>query len=286
MMSRMPSAEPATSPSDEVQPRDIGMVAIDLDGTLLRSDKRLSKRVVRAIQRASDRGIRVVLASARPPRGVREIYQLLELSTLQINYNGALIVDWHQARYVQHLSLCNRLALRVVEEARRIDPEVCVSVEVLDRWLTDRADPSLLVETARLSEPDFVGPIDQCLAQPVTKLMLLAPPERMGPIRQMVQQRFGSEVAIFVSDHHLTQICHRDVEKAEAVAWTARHYGVAADRVMAIGDAPNDAAMLRWAGLGVAVGNAWEPTRQAADVVVPSNDEDGVAHAIERYILA
>lgn len=292
MMSQMRAPAVHANPAPNAPPHpgagggEIGLVAIDLDGTLLRSDKRVSRRAIAAIGEATGRGVHVVLASARPPRSVRDIYQQLGLSTLQINYNGALIVDWFRARYVQHLALCNHVARRIADRAREMDPRVCVSVEVLDRWLTDRHDPALATETARACGPDFVGPLDQCLKTPITKLMLLAPPPRMTPIREMVRREFAGEVAVFISDDHLTQVCHRGVEKSAAVAWVANHYGIDAARVMAIGDAPNDAAMLRWAGLGVAVANAWEPTRAAADATVPSNDDDGVACAIERYVLS
>jgi Cof subfamily protein (haloacid dehalogenase superfamily) len=270
-------AEPIAQP--------IRLVAIDLDGTLLRSDKRLSKKVVRAVHEASARGVRVVIASARPPRSTVEIYRHLDLDTPQVNYNGALIVDLHRARYMQHLALCNQIATQIVAEARRMDPGVCVSIELLDKWLTDRHDPNLLTETARSHAPDFVGDLDTCLRTPVTKLMLLAEPPKLAPIREMVRSRFAGQVSLFVTDDHLLQVCHPAVEKAAAVAWVAQHYGIPQAQCMAIGDAPNDAAMLRWAGLGVAVGNAWAQTREAADTIVASNDDDGVAEAIQRYVL-
>lgn len=263
----------------------IRLVAIDLDGTLLRSDKRLSVKVVRAVQRAAERGVRIVLASARPPRSTREIFTHLQLDTLQVCYNGALIVDWARARYMQHLALCNRLAADIVRTARMMDPSVVVSIERLDRWLTDRADPTLLTETAKTHKPDFVGPLDECLKVPITKLMLLAPGERMNAIRDMVRAQYGHLVSMFITDEHLVQVCNPGVDKAAAVAWVASHYGIDASQCMAIGDAPNDASMLRWAGLGVAVDNAWAPTRAAADVIVASNDDDGVAEALERYVL-
>lgn len=263
------------------------LVAIDLDGTLLRSDKRLSKRAVRAINDASARGVKVVLASARPPRSTLEIYGLLNLDTLQVNYNGALILDLRRSRYELHLTLCNQLARRIADRARELHPDVVVSIERLDKWLTDRHDPAspYLTETAKAFGPDFVGPLDECLVEPITKLMLLAPPEVMSVLREDVRREFGGECALFVTDDHLLQVCHPAVEKWVGVAWVARHYGIEASEVMAIGDAPNDAALLKWAGLGVAVANAWPQARESADVIVASNDDDGVAEAIERYVL-
>ena len=78
---------------------------------------------------------------------------------------------------------------------------------------------------------------------------------------------------------------HREVDKGTAIRYIATHLGVDADRVMAIGDAPNDVGMIRWAGLGIAVENGWPEVRQAADVVISSNNDDGVAEALDRYIL-
>ncbi len=168
--------------------------------------------------------------------------------------------------------------------ARRVDPEVLISAEILDRWYTDRVDPTLLTETARYWEPDYMGPVASFLNVPVTKLMLLAPPERLTHVQAAVRRRFRGRVGLLVSDHHLLQVVHNQVDKAAALARVAEQYGIERSQVMAIGDAPNDAGMLLWAGWGVAMQNAWPIAREAADCVVPSNDEDGVAYALEKYV--
>lgn len=261
------------------------MVAIDLDGTLLRTDKRLGAHSVEAIAEATRRGVHVVLASARPPRSVSEVYRRLGLNSVQINYNGALIHDLPRHRHLYHCPLPPRLALRIVRSARRADPQVVVSAEILDRWYTDRVDPTLATQTSLQQAPDHLGPVEGFLNVPVTKLMLLGPPERLGYVHGTVRRRFGRKVGLLVSDRHLLQIVNRQVDKAAAVARVARDYGIPRTQVMAVGDAPNDVGMLRWAGLGVAMSNGWALAREAADCIVPSNDEDGVAHAIERYIL-
>lgn len=284
----MPDPAPAASnpacPSGSAGP--IRMVAIDLDGTLLRSDKRLSLRTARAIQQARQRGVRVVLASARPPRSVRDIYRHLDLDTLQINYNGALVHDPHRRRNLFHQPLSPKLASRIARLARRLDPDIVVSVEILDKWYTDRVDDSLMTETARFQSPDFIGPLTSFLHVPVTKLMLLAPPARLEPVRQAIREKFRGHVEILISDDYLLQVVRAGVDKALALDRVAQLYGIEPDQVMAIGDAPNDLGMLRWAGLGVAVDNAWPMVRDVAKAVVPSNDQDGVAVALEQFVLA
>lgn len=274
-------SEPLTS----TKAARVDLVAIDLDGTLLTSDKRLSKRAVAAIAECTGRGVRVVLASARPPRSVREIYGILGLDTLQINYNGALIHDPPRGAHVFHQPIEAALARRIVKAARGVDPDVAVSVEILDRWLTDRVDPRYATEVSKSFEPDFVGGLEALLNGPVTKIMLLAPPERLDPVRRDIAAKFGSEVALLVSDDFLLQIVHRDVDKAAALNFVAQSYGIEPANIMAIGDAPNDVGMLRYAGLGVAVDNAWEATRAVADAIVPANDADGVTHALHHFVL-
>ena len=265
--------------------KPIRMVAIDIDGTLMRSDKQVTRRTARAIAEAARLGVSIVLASARPPRSVRELHRELGLTTPSVHYNGALIFDALTQTNLLHRPLPRRTARRAVRLARRVDRAVVVSIERLDRWLTDRVDPTLLVETARNSEPDFVGSLQDCLRDDVTKLMLLAPPERLGPVRDRLQAKLGGELAVHVSDRHVLQLVHREVDKAAAVRWIAERHGIAADEVMAIGDAPNDVGMLRWAGLGVAVENAWPQALAAADAVAPSNDAEGVTAALQRFVL-
>ena len=266
-------------------PRAIELVAIDLDGTLLRSDKRVSSAGSDAIRQCADRGVKVVLASARPPRSVRGVYEALQLDTISINYNGALIHDPVRGRHLQHRPMAVSLVRKVIDAARKTDPKCLVSIEILDKWYTDQFDPTLATETSLHFNPDFIGPLDAFLRVPVTKLMLLAPRHRMERIRETMERRFMGKAAFAVSDDHLLQVMHKSVDKADALGFVAKHYGVAAERVMAIGDAPNDATMLKWAGLGVAMGNAWPATRQSADVVVASNDEEGVAQALSQYVL-
>lgn len=263
----------------------VALVAIDLDGTLLRGDKTMSARTTEAISQALRQGVHVVLASARPPRSVRQVYETLGLRTPQVNYNGALIHDPRTNVHLYHQPLTAELARRIAELARQVAPEVLVSLEVLDKWYTDRVDERYSTETGRLFTPDAVGPLEQFLTAPVTKLMLMGNEPQIAAVRKAVHRRFRGKVSLPVSDPDLIQVADRRVDKGRAVARIAEQLRIAPQRVMAIGDAPNDLGMLRWAGRGVAVRNAWPEVLAMADVVVPSNNDDGVAVALERFVL-
>ena len=144
----------------------------------------MSRASVEAVAAVSRAGVHVILASARPPRAVQKIYNVLKLDSLQINYNGALIHDQSRGEHVYHRPLDGELALKMARLARRVEASVVVHAEVLDQWLTDRIDESLEIETSRTFEPDFVGPLELFLNQPITKLMFLAPPDQLVPVRE------------------------------------------------------------------------------------------------------
>jgi hypothetical protein len=230
------------------------------------------------------RGIKVVLASARPPRSVRHIFEHLKLDTWQINYNGALIWDEPRRRVVNHVPLDFRTVRRIIDEARTRFPQVLITCEILDRWFTDRFDQSYTTATGRMFKPDVVAPLDGFCNQPITKLMLLGPPEIVLQLEEGLTERWN--VAAVRADADLIQIVNVDVSKGTALQIVAHEYGVAMSEVMAIGDAANDVSMLAAAGVGIAMGNADERVKAVADWIAPSNEDRGVHAALMRYGLA
>ena len=272
--------------ADEKPPPRYDLLAIDLDGTLLRTDKQIAKYDAVAIGEARRRGVKVVIATARPPRSARAIHAKLRLDTPLINYNGALIHHVQQARHMFHEPLHNDTARAIIDMARHLEPKVIVSIEVLDKWYTDHDDPNLSTETAKKFKPDFIGPLDVPLRDAVTKLMILASPRRLKRIKPQVIEAFAGRANFVESDDHIMQVVHPEVDKGRALAWVAASYGIAPDRCCAIGDAPNDTSMLKWAGLGCAVANSFGSARDHANVLLEhTNDDWAVGRAIERYVL-
>ncbi|MEM6259844.1 MAG: Cof-type HAD-IIB family hydrolase [Planctomycetota bacterium] len=270
---------------DYPQPR-FDLLALDLDGTLLRSDKKLAVYDAVAVKEAVRRGVKVVLTTARPPRSSRIIHRKLGLDTPLINYNGAVIYDVELDRSTFHQPLCAETAKAVIDLARSIEPSVVVSIEVLDKWYTDHDDPAFKTETARRFKPDYIGPLNLPLSLPITKLMFLFHAEQLAPVRQAIVEVFDDRAAFPQSDSTIIQVVHPEVDKAAALAVVAAGYGIEPDRACAMGDAPNDAGMLHWAGLGCAVANAFGEARDMADIILDqTSDERAVGLAIERYVL-
>ncbi len=267
------------------EPRPIRLVAIDLDGTLLNDAKQVSDRTALALAGLPARGVRVVIASARPPRSVRHIYRLLKLDTLTINYNGALVWDEPARRAVLHKPLPGELVAEIVDVARDFFDDVGVSCEVLDRWFTDEVDDVHVTETGRMFRPDVVAPLETFVHADTTKLMLAADASVIPRLESLLLRRFGDRVLVLQTDDDLLQVASPAAGKAAALRWVADHYGVPMGQIMAIGDAPNDVGMLQLAGVGVAMDNAKPVTKAVADWVAPSNNDHGVHAALVRFGL-
>ncbi len=211
------------------------------------------------------------------------IIQALDITAPTINYNGALI--WNPLDSVAqfHEPLAPDLADRIIADARSIDPQIMVAVEVLDRWFTDRIDRRF----EQLTDPDLIAPLSSLLTNPVTRITLLGMGESVQRILGSIREKFWQhrEVSLFNPDPQVIQITHPLVDKGIALQRVAMRMNVNREQVMVIADADNDLGMVEWAGFSVAVANGTDQVKQLADAIVPSNDDQGVARAIHRYVL-
>jgi hydroxymethylpyrimidine pyrophosphatase-like HAD family hydrolase len=162
---------------------------------------------------------------------------------------------------------------------------VLISGEVLDRWYTDHSDPDYVTETSRLFRPDVVAPLHDWLVQPITKLLFLGPAERLAEVAEAIHRAHPHQVGVVQTEETILQVMHATVSKAQALRVVAAEVGAHREQVMAIGDNANDVGMLRWAGLGVAVANAVPKAAAAADAITARHDDEGVAKAVQKYIL-
>ena len=263
----------------------IDLVAVDLDGTLLNDSKQVSEQTANALRCLPSMGVKVVIASARPPRSVRHIYKLLNLDTWQINYNGALIWDEPAQNAVFHRPLGKGVAKRVIDDARFLFGDIQVTCEILDKWYTDRFDPNNTTETGRLFKPDVIAPLDDFCNGQVTKLLLLGDPKTVSTLEYAIAQAHQDDVTVVRTDDNLIQVMDRRVSKAVALQVVAKQYGVSRAHIMAIGDAPNDVGMLQVAGVAVAMDNAHQLVKKVAHWVAPSNNDHGVHAALVKYGL-
>jgi Cof subfamily protein (haloacid dehalogenase superfamily) len=271
------------------QPR-IRMVVSDLDGTLLSGPRHISERTRLALAEARDAGVHVILASARPPRSMRRYHEALALTAPVIACNGALLWDLHAGIPMARIAMESELAFEITQLGRSLG--TIVNLESDDEWFTDRTNERILrnIRTFGIPPPDGVGVIDEMLerGEPVDKIFLdlrdLAP-EHVETARTTVAQSIGRRANLTETVPGLLDIVAAGATKAAMAQRLARSLGVKAEEVLALGDHDNDVSLLRWAGIGVAMGNATPAAKAAADTITSSNRRDGLAEALQRWVL-
>ncbi|MBN1319289.1 MAG: Cof-type HAD-IIB family hydrolase [Thermoleophilia bacterium] len=270
--------------------RVIRLVFVTLDGTLLSGPRHISERVQRTVATVREAGVEVVLVSARPPRDIRPFHQQLRLMTPVIACGGALLWNEKARAGLAHAPVPMELAVEVVAMGRRLG--AIANVESDDDWFTDRLS-NLEVDGVvdyQVSDPNGVGTVDEVLraGEPIDKVFLdlrdLEPSEATSAMAA-IKQAFEQRLTIYEFTPGVIDILSPEASKVSMAQQLARRMQVPAEQIMAIGSYDNDATLLRWAGIGVAMGNATPAAKAAADVITSSNLRDGVAEALEQYLL-
>jgi GntR family transcriptional regulator, transcriptional repressor for pyruvate dehydrogenase complex len=270
--------------------RVIRLVFIELDGTLLSGPRHVSERVKQTVARVREGGVEVVLISSRPPRDIRPFHQQLRLMTPIIACGGALLWNEHARAGLVHSPVDPDLAAEVVALGR--DLGAIANLESDDEWFTDRLgnlERDGIVDY-EVSDPDGVGTVDEVLraGEPIDKVFLDLrdlEPEAAEEALATIKRTFGRRANIHETVPGVVDIISAQTSKAAMAQQLVRRMQIPAEQTMAIGDDDSTAALLQWAGIGVAMGNATPAAKAAADVVTSSNVRDGVAEALEQYLL-
>ena len=268
------------APAGGVRSRPPGLVATDLDGTLVRSDGSVSARTRAAIERVEGTGTPFVMVTGRPPRWMAPVVQATGHRGLAICANGAVVYDLHTERVVQSYLLAAGPAEQVVTALRREVPGVAFAAEDGDSVFGHEPayQPRYDVGAIR------VAPVEELYAAGVAKLLVRHEQMTGDELMAAARATLGDLVETTSSSAEgLVEISAPGISKASGLAILAGQHGVAAADVVAFGDMPNDLPMLAWAGLSVAMGNAHDEVLAVADEVTSTNDQDGVALVLERW---
>jgi len=260
------------------------LVALDVDGTLLGRGKPVSARVREAIAAARENGCQVTLASGRMYPLLAELVDQLGISTPVICYGGAQVVTPRDRRTIYQQSVPLELTHEVIQIARNrnLTPRAYVGDDVF----VERIDPSAYnFESLARVRAQAVGDLLEFLTVGPTHLAIDAPAEQTRALVDEMRHHFAERLNVTTGHPLLTEFSLPEVHKGTAVEWLAGYLGIPREATLAIGDDWNDLPLLRWAGLGLAVANAQPELLAVADAVVPSVDDDGVAVALERYVL-
>ncbi|MFN2134348.1 MAG: HAD family hydrolase [Candidatus Promineifilaceae bacterium] len=260
--------------------RDIRLVVSDLDGTLLDGSGRLPAANEAAIRRILGQGVQFVLATGKTRASAEPVIAHLGLRSPGVYFQGHIICD-ADGRILRERWMPREHADAVFDYLRAQGLEALV----YDRsglWATAEFPERRLIHE-KYGEP--LPPINpEPSAAPGVNKILVASGGREAELRRELERRFGARLRILRAVPEFIEVMSPDVTKGEGVAWLANEMGIDLRHVLAIGDGENDVEMLQLAGFGVAVANAMPAAKAAADAIVASNDDSGVAEALARYV--
>nr|WP_229698345.1 HAD-IIB family hydrolase [Wenjunlia tyrosinilytica] len=264
------------------------LIATDLDGTLLSSDRTVSARTVAALAAAEEAGIEVFFVTGRPARWMDVVSEHLAGHGIAICANGAAVHDLHRDQLIEVHPLAPEDALAVVEALRAELPEVAFAVERTDGFSYELDYP---VPDGWPTPDCAIAPVEELLGDragaPVLKLLAKHPSIDPDGFLATARKVAGDHAEFTRSSPvALLEVSALGVSKATTLARCCVERGITPDEVVAFGDMPNDLAMLTWAGTSFAVANAHPEVLAATSHRTTSNDEDGVARVIEAILEA
>jgi Cof subfamily protein (haloacid dehalogenase superfamily) len=278
--------------------RPFRLLALDIDGTLLRTDKTLSPRTGAAVAAARARGVHVVLVTGRRYPSARRVAEDLGGDVPLVLHNGALILDVREkdASILRCRPLPRALALEAAALGRRhgADPVLHCGQRGEGRLLVHEGpfSSTLLAYYLDRSHPDVTACVafERELTEDPLQVMFGGRMEDMATLLPELLSVLGPRVKVERTVYPaqgvgLLDVLERTVGKAEALGFLQQRWHVAPEETLAIGDNWNDLEMLEQAGLGLVMGNADPELRARGLPVLPTSDEDGVAVAIEQYVL-
>ena len=272
------------------------LLALDVDGTLLDPDGELRDTVRQAVMAARRTGLRVILCTGRRFRSTRPLAQHLRLDGPVVVHNGALVKDVASAETLHCHPLPESLCRRGLEVLRQLAPPL-IYIDAFHEEVDILTEPMehlhpFQQEYLQDNIPycRFVDDLAATRLRGVVMLSIMAEADRLQALRPEVEHALAGQghTKMILNKNfrgHILEVLPATVSKWQALERLMAAKGWTANDVMAIGDDYNDLEMIRGAGLGIAMGNAVEPVRAAADHVTGSNDDDGVVQAIQRFVL-
>lgn len=261
------------------------LLALDIDGTLTNSQKQISPKTRQALMEAQQKGLRLILASGRPTDGVRPLARQLEMEKYGgfiLSYNGARVIDLSNEQVVYEKTLAPEIIPVIGELAHKYKIGVLTYVD--GAVITETPEDPYIQLEARINGLPLKGVENfaEAVTEKEPKCLMTGDGEYMGKIEPEIAAALGN-LSVYRSEAYFIEIMPENIDKAVSLEKLCEYVGVTREELAACGDGYNDMPMIRYAGLGIAMANAKEPVREAADVITLSNDEDGIAAALEKY---
>lgn len=263
------------------------MIVLDLDDTLLQDDHSIAPRTKRALMDAQEAGVKVVLASGRPTFGMVDIAKELELEkygSFILSFNGAKIINCQTGEelFSSTLPVETVQALYEISKAEDVWIHTYMGNDIITEENNEYTEIEREITGMRIVEVEsFV----QTVQEPVVKTLMVGHPDRLVSLEKKLQEQLAGQLSVMRSKPFFIEFTENGVDKGTSLHHLAQQLGIKQEEVIAIGDSYNDIAMIKYAGLGVAMGNAPDDIKEIANYVTDTNKNDGVAKVVEEFIL-
>lgn len=265
-------------------------LALDLDGTLTNDKKEITPRTKEMLFKAQEeKGVKIILASGRPAYGVAPLADEIGLAKFGgyiLAYNGGEIIDW-QTREVICRSLLDHDVLPYLYRCANGNGFAIVTYEN-EFVLTEKPNDEYVLKEALLNVMKIkkVDNFLEAVKHPITKCLIVGEPVRLAELEKEMYAQLKDRMGVFRSEPYFLELVPKGIDKGKSLEALLERLGVVREELMAVGDGFNDLTMIKFAGMGVAMANAQEVVKENADFITLSNEEDGVAYAIEKFILS
>ncbi|SMC28857.1 hypothetical protein SAMN02745134_03688 [Clostridium acidisoli DSM 12555] len=263
------------------------LIALDMDGTLLKTDKTISQETFNAIQSAKKKGIKVVLATGRPVKGIKKY--LTELNLLSdddyaVAFNGAVVQTTKSEKIIAE----NLLSVDDIKTLYDLSKELKVNIHALtnDECITPKISKYSLLEAKMNSIPIKEIDFDNVNKDTtIVKIMFIDEEDILDNAIKKIPKEFYDKYTVVKSSPYFLEFLNKKVNKGVGVKLLAEELGIDMKDIICVGDHENDIDMVEYAGLGVAMENGIDKLKKVANFVTKSNDNDGVAYVINKFML-
>ncbi|MBV7271698.1 sugar-phosphatase [Clostridiaceae bacterium UIB06] len=263
------------------------LVALDMDGTLLKEDKTISKENLTAIEKAKENGVKFVLATGRPIKGIEKYLKQLDLigeNDYAVSFNGAVIQNTKTGEIIaksymnlNDLKYLYELSKKLNVNIHFLTPSSCVTPKI-NKYSQLESD----LNNIPLEIVDFDN-IDKNTT--IVKIMFIDHESILDKVIKKLPEDINNRYTVLRSAPYFLEFINKEVNKGFGVKTLAKNLGINQEEIICMGDAENDIHMIKYAGLGVAMGNAFPIVKEVANYVTKTNEGHGVAHVINKFIL-
>jgi len=260
------------------------LMAVDIDGTLVNDAGMITEVTKKAIKSAVEAGLIFTIATGRPIQGVEHFNELLGLDLPYITYNGSMVVMGKSREILYEKKMDPDDAKHIYQMGTDYGSTVIVWAHN-KLYVNDmNADAKLYSKQAHQAAL-LMENTDVVLESGVSKILWIDTIQNIDRLKMDVIGKVSENVNFHTSKPIYIEFVDKDASKAIAMEKLGKHFGIKREEMIAVGDGENDLSMIEYAGLGIAMANADEKVKEMADAITLSNEEDGVAAVIDRYVL-